>query len=149
MKRVPSLALLVALSSTVSAEIYKHVDEHGNVTYSNIPMKGAQKLNLGLPSGPSAPKSGAKASPAGFPKVDAATQRKRDDMRRRVLQEELAAEEANRAEAFAALKAGEGLRPGELKTSPSYLDRQQRMRDALTLHEKNIEALKKELSHVR
>ena len=28
------------------AEIYKSVDEDGRVTYSNVPSKGAQKLNL-------------------------------------------------------------------------------------------------------
>jgi len=45
-------------------------------------------------------------SPAGFPKVDTATQRGRDDMRRKVLGEELASEEKLLAEARVAYANG-------------------------------------------
>ena len=33
-------------SSLVSANIYKHVDEYGNVSYSDKPIQGAQELKI-------------------------------------------------------------------------------------------------------
>ena len=149
MKWMPLLFALPLCAGAVHAEIYKHVDEQGHVTYSNIPARGAKKLNLGPMTAGPAPKRGAQATPADFPRIDSTTQRKRDDLRRRVLQEELAAEEGNAGVAREALRRGETLLPGERVNSPLYLDRVQRLRDAVVLHDKNIEALKKELSHVR
>ena len=80
--------------TTAHAEIYKHVDEQGRVTYSNVPMKGATKLNLEpLNTVPATRPKTSVASPSSFPKVDGDTQKKRDDTRRKILEEELAAEE--------------------------------------------------------
>jgi Domain of unknown function (DUF4124) len=83
------------------AEIYKIVDANGNVTYSNVKIKGAKKLDL-EPADTSfgndtsgetkrAP-STRTATPASFPKVDAGTQNQRDGKRKEILQAELDAE---------------------------------------------------------
>lgn len=148
------IGLVAALS--VQAEIYKYVDESGQVTYSNLPRRGAVKLNLEPPAKPAAsnPAGGGMhkkdvSSPVSFPKVDGGTQRKRDDMRRTVLQEELRTEERNLAEARAALKEGEALRAGEKPGSPSWLGRVEKLRDGVKLHEDNIAALRKELGSVK
>ena len=133
------------------AEICKYIDAGGNVAYSNIPPeKGWKKRScVGEESSRS---SGARptSSPAGFPKVDADTQKGRDDVRRRVLNEELATEEKLLAEARAAY--GDGAPkplPEEQTDAQKYADRLVRLRQTVSLHEKNIEALRKELAALR
>lgn len=38
------LITLVCIAPLAHADIYKYVDEHGNVTFSNIPMRNAQRI---------------------------------------------------------------------------------------------------------
>lgn len=139
-----TILLSAALSLSAQAEIYKYVDENGRVTYSNIPKKGARKLDLE----PLSTMPGAKpqASPNNFPKVDSSTQKKRDDSRRKILEEELAAEEKQLADAKKALAEGEGTRMGDERNYQKYLDRVQKLKDDVAQHEKNVNALQKELS---
>jgi hypothetical protein len=147
------LAVLVGLTtgSAAHAEIYKFVDENGHVTYTSIPRPGV-KPQLVIPDLPpatgTATKPAAKATsiparktatPSHFPRVDPGTQRKRDDMRRQLLEEELRGEQRNLTAARAEL-AGAGRKPG---TDLS------RLTEAVRMHEKNIEMLNKELSRIR
>ena len=147
--------LLVLILSGVSlsayAEIYKYVDENGRVTYSNVPRKGAKKLNLEpVPSNVVGSKPRRlMATPENFPKVDGETQKKRDNVRQRLLTEELAAEQKQLAEARLALKEGEAVRLGDERNYQKYLDRIQKLKDDVTLHEKNMEALQKELGSIK
>ncbi|KEF29791.1 MAG: DUF4124 domain-containing protein [Gammaproteobacteria bacterium] len=39
-------ATLIALSGPVSAEVYRNVDQYGNVTYSDEPSKGAETVDV-------------------------------------------------------------------------------------------------------
>lgn len=140
-----TILLSAALSLNVQAEIYKYVDENGRVTYSNIPKKGSRKLDLeALPTIPGVKPQA--SSPNNFPKVDSSTQKKRDDSRRKILAEELDAEEKQLADAKKALAEGEGTRLGDERNYQKYLDRVQKLKDDVARHEKNVEALQKELS---
>ena len=56
----------IVMAATVSAEIYKHVDKEGRITYSNTPMNGAKKLYLD--PAPAQPKPRVE-TPDSFPKV--------------------------------------------------------------------------------
>lgn len=143
------LAACLLAVADVRAEIYKFVDDNGQVTYTNMPRPGV-KPQLVIPdiapAGKLPPpaegkaKAGARVpTPAYFPRVDTGTQRKRDDMRRQLLLEEMRSEERNLAAARSALAAA-GRQPG------ADLNR---LADAVRLHEKNIEMLNKELSHIR
>ena len=87
------------------------------------------------------------ATPSGFPKVDAATQKGRDDIRRKVLSEELATEQKLLDDARAAYANGApaGL-PEEQHMPQIYAARVAKLKQAVSLHEKNIEALQKELA---
>lgn len=138
----------IGLACGVQAEIYKLTDEEGNIIYTNIPQPGAKKLHFNLPSNtPSPPKAAtppspprvSSPSPAYFPKVDPGTQRRRDDMRRQLLMQELASEQRNLDAARQAL--AEAIRRGGTDLS--------RLTDSVRLHEKNIEMLNKELSLIR
>ena len=131
------------------ADIYKKVDENGRVTYSNIPSKGAQKLNLEpLPSVPGyKPPAG---TPGDFPKIDADTQKGRDGKRRQLLENELEQEKKQLEDAKTALTEGEATRLGDERNNyQKYLDRVQRLKDAIAEHEKNVDALQQELAGLR
>jgi hypothetical protein len=145
------LIIGLIISLPVHAEIYKYVDESGQVTYTNLPRRGAKKLNLGPVDTVAAPAARPKetSTPTDFPRVDSSTQRKRDDMRRTVLQDELRTEERNLAEATAAQKTGEALHKGEQLGSASWQERTGKLRDSVKRHEDNIRALKKELASIK
>lgn len=137
------------MAATAFAEIYKHVDKEGRITYSNTPMKDAKKLYLD----PSPPQLKPKvATPDSFPKVTRKVQQQRDLKRREILAEELAAEEKLLSDASLALKQGEAS-PKILKTSPTQSsgkaindeEEVKRLQEQVLLHENNIVALKREL----
>jgi hypothetical protein len=140
--------LAFAWSGWAHAEIYKFVDDNGHVTYTNMPRPGAKKLQLGRPAGKpdtveakTEKKRGAAGNPTpgSFPRVDPGTQRKRDDMRRQLLVEELNSEQRNLNAAQSAYVSGRREPGADLN----------RLMDAVRLHEKNIEMLNKELTHIR
>ena len=89
-------------------------------------------------------------TPAGFPKVDSETQRTRDDMRRKVLTDELSAEEKLLLEARALYANGAPVPLAEEQSNAAkYQERIARLRQSMQLHERNIEALKKELASTK
>src|SRR5574340_1200344 len=137
------------LCQAAYADIYKLVDENGRVTYPNVPIKGAKKLNLEPISTIPASKPKAVSTPQNFPRVDNETQKKRDDTRRTILEQELGAEQKLLEEARKNLAEGEATRLGGERNYQKYLDRVQGLKDSVTLHEKNIDALNKELAGVR
>lgn len=156
MKIYKQLLVLIMFGVSLSAyaEIYKYVDESGRVTYSNVPKKGAKKLDLEPAYSNAGSNAGTKpkrsvATPESFPRVDGETQKKRDNVRQKLLAEELAAEQKQLEEAKLALKEGEATRLGGERNYQKYLDRIQTLKDNVTLHEKNVEALKKELATTR
>jgi hypothetical protein len=154
-------AVALSLSTTgAHAVLCKYVDANGNVTYSDSPVKGATKSQCF--EAPPVPAPAPRSSPAGtnppaavpapatgLPNVDPGTQRKRDDSRRKILEEELAVEEKALAGARKALAEGEAVRLGDEKNYQRYIDRIQGLKDRVTQHERNVGALKQELSNLR
>jgi len=135
------------------AEIYKSVDAEGHVTYSSSPSKGAKRLGLEplAPPSHSSRESASRTtrarnntSPPDFPKVDSNTQKSRDSTRRKILADELATEEKMLADARTNLKQNEDFR-NEGKSEGKF----HALQEDLTLHEKNVSALKTELSHLK
>lgn len=148
------LLLVLFLALPAQAEIYKYVDENGHVTFTDVYRKGAKRIELpGAPApvaAPARPRPATRTpSPADFPRIDSATQKRRDDIRRQVLQDEVAAERKNADEARRQLSLGERLLPGERADDARYLDRVKRLRDTLTQHEQNITAIQRELGNLR
>ena len=71
-------------------------------------------------------------------------------MRRKVLSDELATEEKLLTESRAAYGDGAPAPlPDEMSNAQKYADRLAKLRQAVSLHEKNIEALRKELAALR
>ncbi|MDD5242354.1 MAG: DUF4124 domain-containing protein [Sulfuricella sp.] len=144
------ILFLSFLSQAAYADIYKRVDENGHVTYSNAPIKGGKRLYLSpIPAGAQPKAKPSATTPQNFPRVDGETQKKRDESRRGILEQELAAEQKLLEEARKALTEGEAVRLGGERNYQKYLDRVQGLKDDVTLHEKNIEALNKEIAGIR
>lgn len=159
------LALLIMTVLPAHAgTMYQCVDEIGRKSFSNIKSatKGAKCTAMDIGPGPAPaalPKPSAKSpTPANFPKVDDGAQRSRDSDRRRILDSELASEEKNLAQAQKELaeqeavilpsermqyKGGGGISGGKVEA------RLQPYRDKVALHERNIEALKREMAKLR
>lgn len=137
--------------------LYKCVDESSGVTlYTN--QKGSAKnctiLSRELPITTIAPPPPRAAqrnapTPANFPRVDGDTQRGRDNDRRKILEQEFATEQQNLDKARKALAEGEATRLGDEKSYQKYLDRVQELRETVALHERNVEALKRELANLK
>ena len=94
----------------------------------------------------SKPQAGARE---GFPKVDGETQKKRDDERRRILETELANEQQQLEEAKQKLAEQEAVRTGDERNYQRFLDRVQPFRDTVANHERNIEAIRREISNLK
>jgi hypothetical protein len=144
----------VSKPTPVQETLYRCSTESGAFSYFNVPGISGEFRGSGTASGSSGGNSRGKSastpSPAGFPKVDAETQKGRDDMRRKVLADELAAEEKLLAEARATFASGAPIPlPEEQASAGKYRDRIARLRQSVQLHERNVEALKKELGNTR
>jgi hypothetical protein len=191
------IGLAVALSSPLAlaqTTIYKHTDESGRVTYSNRPMKGAVVLELeplstlsnfvapatapGAAAAKGTNKAGAKpdvavvaprAAPVTTASIDRETQKGRDEVRRRILEDELAQEEKALAEARKALleerqnptliaavrvaQQASDPTPAQQAEMRANIDRAsgriRGLQATVAEHEKNVEALKKELGALK
>lgn len=158
---ISRMLLLAAFAAAgeAGADICKYADAEGNVHYSNLPPeKGWRKLSCtsaaeGGPANkrPADAASGRRApSPDGFPRVDAETQKNRDDVRRKVLNDELAAETKLLADARTQYADGAPVPlPEERADAEKYRVRIGRLRQAVAIHERNVEALKKELATIK
>lgn len=147
--------LAPALSGTaVQADtLYKCTDSSGVVLYTNqkTNAKRCTVLSSEQPvSTFSAPKPAPRsASPSDFPRVDGDTQRGRDGDRRRILEQEYATEQQNLDKARKGLAEVESARQSDEKNYLKYVDRVQALKDSVTLHERNVEALRHELANLK
>jgi Domain of unknown function (DUF4124) len=149
-------ASVFVLAAPARADTFKCIDANGRATYTNMKeeIKGKncsvvmREISV-VPAVPTPRSAAANPSPAGFPKVDPATQKNRDGARRRILEEELSGEEKALAQAKTELTEQESIRTGDEKNYQRVLDRLQKYKDEVERHEKNVEALKKELSNAK
>lgn len=156
------LGLAFVHAAGAHAALCKYVDDKGHVTYSDSAVKGAQKSTcFEAPPPPPQPAPPARAGnspgpgvaapapPGGLPNVDPSTQKRRDDSRRKILEEELAVEEKALAQARKDLQEGEAVRMGDERNYQRYLDRIQGLKNRVAQHERNVASLKQELSNLR
>lgn len=144
------MTVILGTSALAQADtLYKCRDSSGAVLYTN--QKGAARKCSVLSSDqpittiPAPRQAMRNTTPGDFPRVDGDTQRGRDGDRRKILEQELAAEQLNIDKARKSLAEGEATRPGDEKTYQKY----QGLKDDVALHERNVEALKRELANLR
>mgnify|MGYP002789261285 CR=1 FL=1 len=158
MRNLVLMGVLALAAPAGHAEIYKCVDANGNTLFtsdaSEAKLKGCKAMNLAPPNTISSPKppaakGGAAAAPPNFPKVDAQTQQKRDNDRRRILEQELANEQKLLDQARKELAEQESIRLGSERNYQRVLDRLEPYKKKVQLHEDNIASLRKELAGMR
>jgi len=160
------LALGLALHNGAQAQgaVYKCVDEHGRVEFTDQHRKGCKQLESFISTAPAPVRASAPipavrasgstgpaptASPASFPRVDNAQQRARDDDRREILNDELRAEQKKLADLRKDFNGGEPERMGNERNYAKYQERVASMRDEIGRTERNIEALQREITNIR
>jgi predicted RNase H-like nuclease (RuvC/YqgF family) len=101
------------------------------------------------------PKSTGKSS-EGFPRVNSETQNRRDDTRRKILEDELATEQKALEDARVKLKEGQdnpevhkGPNGQTYRDVTKYEEKVTALQEEVSSHEKNLEALKTELSNLK
>ena len=195
---IAGLALAASSPAWAQSTIYKLVDDSGHVTYSNKPMKGATVVELeplttipGTPAGVLQPQKASfateraesarsEAKPAvatvtvvpttpSLASIEPQVQRRRDDERRKILEDELAREqesldsarasllqEQQNPQLVAAVRAAQQASdpsPSQLAEFRNAIDkasgRIRGLQATAAEHEKNIEALKKELGALK
>ena len=187
-------AIAMSGAAWSQSTIYKHVDESGRVTYTNKPMKGAVVVDLeplttipGTPSGalsPGATQANAPAKavatlervdkPAASPQptlasIEPQVQKRRDNERRKILEDELSREEQSLDLARSSITqeqqnptlvaAVRAMQQVVEPTASQMADMRNNIEKAsgrirglqatVAEHEKNIEALKKELGALK
>src|SRR5688500_1415136 len=152
MHRAWALALVLFCGMTHAqqvTEIFKCRTETGQVTYTNDRRQAErQKCELvtsQINVAPPLTKPPAR-TPSGFPREtprDSSTARERQ---REILQQELVSEEQALSKARQALAEQEAVRSGDERNYARVLERLQPYKDSVETHQKNVEALKRELT---
>ncbi len=136
--------------------IWRCVDSNGKTHVTNVKDETTgkdckviqtQRVNVVPPQAP-ASKPAAK-SPAGFPKESAGERASARDRQKATLESELASEEALLAKAKAELSEQESIRTGGERNYAKVLERLQKYKDNVELHEKNAAELRKELGKLK
>jgi len=139
------LTLGLAMAGSAHAQAFKCVDADGAVTYTNVgSTKGCKKIEgevntVSTKSSVSRPPQQSTMGKAGG----------RDGDRKRILEEELAAEEKRLAELKKEYNNGEPERNGDERNYQKYLDRTEKLKTDVSRGEANIESLKRELGNAR
>jgi len=128
-------------------------DKDGRTTLTNQQADTAGKdcrvvhqQRVTVVPGAVAPKPAAKSpSPAGFPKESAADRASAKTKQRETLERELVQEQAMLADSRKKLAEQEAIRTGNEKNYARVLERLKPFRDSVEVHEKNVEALKREI----
>jgi len=133
----------------ISSSLYKCSTASGAESFFNVPDGSGGGNGAALPRRTDS-KAVPATSPTGFPRVDAETQKGRDDLRRKVLNDELGTEEKALADARTAYDNGAPPPlPEEKADAEKYRQRIARLREAVQLHQRNVDMLKKELATTR
>ena len=133
-------------------EIYKCVDDRGRPLYTSEKRDTvgkkceivAREVNV-VPA--QAAKPSAK-SPAGFPKESATDRVASKAKQKDTIEKELTQEASMLADARKKLAEQEAVRSGNESNYAKVLDRLKPYKDTVEVHEKNVEALKRELSNL-
>ena len=150
--RLLILGIFVAVAGPAASqprsEIYKCVDASGKASYTNDARETAgRKCQLVTTQINVAPPAQKQARPNGFPRESAADRANAKGKQIEILQQELASEEANLAKAKEELAEQESVRSGDERNYARVLERLQPFKDRVETHEKNVEALKRELAN--
>lgn len=134
------LIALASISCLTQASVYKHIDEQGKVTYSNVPSNNAKKIDL--PPIVVVP-------PVNSGEVENRITKRRESIRleeqREQLQSKIAEEEKRLREVKDEYKDGVPDRLGSERNYQRYLNRVERLKEEINGRENNLNLLRNEL----
>jgi hypothetical protein len=136
-------------------EIFKCRDGAGRWTYTDDARRAEKEkcelvtthINVAPPPAPPTVRQQAR-SPSSFPKESSSERANARGRQREILEKELASEEQDLAKAKQALVEQESVRGGDERNYAKVLERLQPLKDRVETHEKNVEALKRELANL-
>src|SRR6266513_305788 len=143
------IGVLAAPAYAQVTEIYKCVDGTGRSLYTSdkcdlvsreINVVPAQQIPVQRPS--------ASSSRAGFPRESASDRASAKERQREILEKELTTEQQLLGKAQQDLAEQESVRSGDERNYARVLERLQPYKDSLEVHQKNVEALRRELSNL-
>jgi hypothetical protein len=148
------IGVLAAPADAQVTEIYKCVDAGGRPLYTSdkrdttgkkcdlvsreINVVPTQQIPVQRPS----------ASRSGFPKESASDRANAKERQREILEKELATEQQLLAKAQQDLTEQESVRSGDERNYARVLERLQPYKDSIEVHQKNLEALQRELGNL-
>jgi hypothetical protein len=146
-----TFALLAGPACAQVTEIYKCVEKNGRPLYTSDKRETAgKKCELVTREVNVAPSQRPRASnPSSFPRESAAERASAKGRQRDILEKELVAERQALAKARQDLAEQESVRGGDERNYARVEQRLQPLKDNVELHEKNIEALRRELNNLR
>jgi uncharacterized protein DUF4124 len=133
-------------------EIFKCKDAEGRWTYTDDRRRAEKEqcelvttqINVTPPPQPARQSR----APGSFPRESAADRANAKGRQREILEKELASEEADLVKAKQALAEQEGVRGGDERNFARMVERLQPYKDRVETHEKNVEALRRELANL-
>ena len=134
---------LASFSCLTQAGVYKHIDEHGNVTYSNVPSNNAKRIDLPpivvVPS-------------VNSEEIEDRIAKRREsnkiEEQREQLQSKISEQEKRLNEVKDEYKEGVPDRLGSERNYQRYLNRVERLRGEINVREKNLNVLRHELQNL-
>src|SRR5581483_860250 len=155
---VAALAAGPAHAQQPVTEIFKCKTADGRWTYTNDRIEaekqkcevGTRQINVAPAPKPAPPPPAPtrSARPSEFPKETPSERMSARERQRDILEKELASEQAALAKAKEELVAQESVRSGDERNYARVLERLQPYKDSVETHEKNIEALRRELNNL-
>lgn len=132
--------VLASISCLTQAGVYKHIDEQGKVTYSNVPSNNAKKIDL--PPIVVVP-------PVNSGEIEDRIAKRRESIRleeqREQLQGKISEEEKRLNEVKDEYKDGVPDRLGSERNYQRYLNRVDRLKEEINGRENNLNLLRNEL----
>ena len=151
-----ALVLAATIASPALAQgVYLCTQPNGTREYRNTgDTRGCRKLELeAISTIPSTSSSSSQAkldaSGSAFPKTDSQVQKRRDQDRMQILLDEVRTEEGKLAELKKEFQNGEPERQGGERNYAKYQERVAMMKEEMQRAEKNIEALRREISQLK
>ena len=148
----PILCFLAGTAYAQAAPIYKCIDSAGRPLYtsekSDMSGKKCEPLTKEVNVVPAQKPRAPSATPPGYPRETPEQRSVAKEKQRETLQAELAKEQQLLADAKKALADQEAVRSGNEQNYARVLERLRPYQESVELHEKNIEALQRELANL-
>ncbi len=146
--------VLLSAAPALAQGIFLCLQPNGIREYRNTgDTRGCRKLDMEslstIPSPSDAQQAKSGAVDPSFPRIDSQIQKRRDQDRLQILQEEVRAEETRLAALKREYQNGEPERLGNERNYAKYQERVATLREEMQRTEKNLEALRREISQLK